>query len=636
MRSPSCLTIPACCFIAALGFLQLDILCAQDEPAGTVSQRDLDLIRLLNQQAWNNLEKGFALPAQNAFEAILEKDSGHADAHVGLAVSLFLQKKTNESLNSLSKAGTADPDNKRLAEWRTKILDAVTAAASKDLNADNASENAKAFEAVLEQDSQHQSARLGLAVALFLQKQHQRALDEFDTVWGRNPGNRQLLDWRRKLVSALMADETRHIAGSYLRLKYQQDRHDTFVVFWLGRVALADRQPCTAIRWFQLARRQTPDYPDLDVWLGTAWLQSERPLAALRIFRCARPQTKEGRGILLVQRAAAEASLGLRGSAFHNLRYAFDTPAEKNARTSIARLNEAVCENEWAGSFRYALRYDDNPAVLPDINVFGQTGLVPVPTAGHAINGRVIRTLFGDTDEQVTLGASLNQTLNNELSAADISQPGIDVTYVRRWMNDEGDVWNAGFSTNYDYLWFGASDLVGRWGLTPSLSIQTDDFTTWNLYGRFLTSNFSQGAAEGTARDLDSENLAAGVGLLRQSPDRNLSFQLTYQCDWNFADGNDFDYHGHRLTSGIGWKTPVEGLQLGLQAVTYFRSYESTDTIFGVRRDDEEFLVNATASYELREDLNLVFSWNFDRNDSTVIPSDYRRNIWDLGLQWRF
>ena len=485
------------------GLLLPGPLIAQDVDANQATDGQQDLVKLLSNQAWENLEKGLVPLARESFEAILEEAPNFVDARVGLAVVLYSQEKYRDGLDELERAWDQDPENARLQQWRDRL---------------------------------------------------------FGDLLGRDQ------------------DE---LAREYLNRAIDRHPRDPWPSFWLGRQELGDGRLASAAVLLENVVTLDPNWPDVHIWLGSAYQQSDLNVTALRVFSWANPASEDSRGSLLVQEAVAAASLGMRGWAYQNLNAALATSQSQNASRVIGQLDQAVAENRWTGYLRYGQRYDENPAVLPDVNVFGVTGLVPRPTGGSVVGGRLARTLFGDSDFDLTAGGTYYQTLNYRLDDADVIDAAADLTFNYRWFDSRGVVWQAGISTNYDYYWFGRNGLVSRLGTTTSLAARTDDFTNWTLYGRYLINDFiNQGVSNGTPRDLDSQNMGTGLVWSRELPGTPLTTQFGYHLDFHNADGADFDYTGHRAGGGLVWQMQPDGIELGAHGYIYFRSYENVDSIF--------------------------------------------------------
>lgn len=112
-------------------------------------------------------------------------------------------------------------------------------------------------------------------------------------------------------------------------------------------------------------------------------------------------------------------------------------------------------------------------------------------------------------------------------------------------------------------------------------------------------------------------------------------FNLGYNYDFEDAVGHNWRYSGHRAVAGFLATLPWE-----VRATTNFefhaRGYDGTNSQFGKHRRDEEIL----ALFSLAKDItpNLTFSlehlWN--NNVSTLGTYSYRRQVYSMGLTWRY
>lgn len=134
--------------------------------------------------------------------------------------------------------------------------------------------------------------------------------------------------------------------------------------------------------------------------------------------------------------------------------------------------------------------------------------------------------------------------------------------------------------------------------------------------------------------DRDSEGLDAylsWIWLFRPGA----FFNLKYEFIDRDTDGMNWENHGHRFSLNLA--LPLrEKLQLQLGGEAFFEDYGITHTVFGVDREDSSYTGLAGLAWEFRKNTTLVLQYTHTRADSNVAIYDYERELYSLGIEYRF
>lgn len=411
--------------------------------------------------------------------------------------------------------------------------------------------------------------------------------------------------------------------------------------FWLGRAWLAADCPSNALEWLHHVHCIDPYYEDVRLWIGTAYNQDGlNPVNTLQWLESYSPPDSDKRHAQWLQEGIVTSQLGLYGDSacyFSSIIHEAgqDSDIGQAANRVWCQIEEAREEARTSGFFSVAQQYDSNPAVLPDVAVFGVGSPVAREDWATMLRGRLQHRIYEDGNADLVLGGSYFHTAHYDLEETDAVDMAFDATYTNRWWWGQNLI-QAGATAAYDTYWFGYDPLVHRFGLTPFLSVTDEDFTTTSLVSTLRGNNFDgQAAANGTARDLDSFYFSLGLNRSHRSCDQKWTLGYGYEWQMYAAEGRDFDYDAHRLTSSLAW-SPVDEWTFQLAAFVTFRPYDNVDTVFASRRDDEQYQVSFTTIRKLSESINLIATYSLDRNDSNLAPTDYERHIAELGLTFEF
>lgn len=408
----------------------------------------------------------------------------------------------------------------------------------------------------------------------------------------------------------------------------------------LGQAYLNARKNGSAIIWLRRTRWLDPDMPDVRYFLGSAYLGCQSPLTALRTFCGGETSGQEMDWAQNLGIGLAFGQLGLQCEASSYFKRVLDaaegTPLAEQALQYQRQMDDALLDSSYLhGSLKIGQRYDDNPGVIPSANAMG-AALPGSRTAGNVYSGEMSYDLIRAYNYDLTAGVSLLHTSNYEAHEFDLADSGIYLASVRRgyWRCKP---YQAGLRFDYDYLFVGSTDFSQRFGATSSVTFFPTDRDSTTFLCRYTLNDFlGQGIFDGTPFDLDGDRITLGIERRRQFCCRRMTVSGGYYFDHNFSEGENYDYDGHKAQMGFDWQTRLSDLHLSMLGQYYFRGYEHANSIFGVYRDDDEYLTQVALTYPLADDCNLSLAWNFDRNDSNLPINDYRHHVLDIALEYRF
>lgn len=112
-----------------------------------------------------------------------------------------------------------------------------------------------------------------------------------------------------------------------------------------------------------------------------------------------------------------------------------------------------------------------------------------------------------------------------------------------------------------------------------------------------------------------------------------LNFRYSYED--KDAEGANWDNTSHGLSANV--VIPVgEDVKLQFSGQYSKKAFENTHTIFDVKRDDKVYNLIGGVSWEFYKNLSLVGQFTRISNGSNIGIYDYTRNLYTLGLEYRF
>ncbi len=112
-------------------------------------------------------------------------------------------------------------------------------------------------------------------------------------------------------------------------------------------------------------------------------------------------------------------------------------------------------------------------------------------------------------------------------------------------------------------------------------------------------------------------------------------FNLKYEFSDEDADGIWWDSRGHGFS--LNATTPLrEKVKFQLSGQAFLQEYKNTHTIFEKEREDEIYQYSLGLTWEFFKNTNLIVQYTRTRDDSNIAIYDYRRELYNVGIEYRF
>jgi len=112
-------------------------------------------------------------------------------------------------------------------------------------------------------------------------------------------------------------------------------------------------------------------------------------------------------------------------------------------------------------------------------------------------------------------------------------------------------------------------------------------------------------------------------------------FNLKYEFSDEHADGINWENQGHGFS--LNMTIPlIEKLKLQLGGQAFLQDYKNTHTFFQTKREDDNYTAMVGLTWECFKNTNLVAQFTTFRADSNIAIYDYERDIYGLGIEYRY
>jgi tetratricopeptide (TPR) repeat protein len=487
------------------------------------------------------------------------------------------------------------------------------------------------------------------------------------------------------VAEALLAIEERDYATGLARARQALavEPEHAEALYYAGVALLALQQPAEAVTFLERARQKAPGDPPVAYQLALAYIalgQHDRATPLMETVYARQPdldsagyytgylryRKQDYRGALQAFRTGQTtdpnvaqltryytglslASLGLTEQALAEVEDALRQQPVSPITTTAERLRDSLSAQRGRGErLRIELRagvfYDSNVPVQPHSSddVLAQalrTG--DRNSFGELLGARVEYDWFRSGPWESTVGYSFFTTYNNDLPDFNVIDNVVTLGLRHRGsLLDMPFQW--GVLYGYEFLLLDEEELLQRHSLTlHGTLVESDRNLTVGLL-RVERKDFQESGLVVAAEEQSGFNTMAGlVHYFRFAQDRH-HLKLGYQFDVDSTDGDNYDYHGHRLLAGALYTLPWGGVRLSYDFSVHLRDYRSAHTLLPaaapgtVERRDRE--VNHLLRVEVPLPYNLTLAADYLRidADSNLASFDYSRDVVSVSLSWQY
>ena len=180
----------------------------------------------------------------------------------------------------------------------------------------------------------------------------------------------------------------------------------------------------------------------------------------------------------------------------------------------------------------------------------------------------------------------------------------------------------------------------------PDYEAYVGSLTVGPLYRRLLTANHILEVSAGYRRNsyyrpvLAQEEDRDGTGLASHLSwiwlfMENGFFNAKYAFATDDTDGANWDKISQSVSLNVG--IPLRSdLLLQVSGVLGFDNFDNPHTVFGKKREDDLYQGSIGLDWNVYKDLHVICQFSAIRNDSNLAIYDYDREIYTVGLEYRY
>ena len=428
-------------------------------------------------------------------------------------------------------------------------------------------------------------------------------------------------------------------AIEYFKKTLDKDPEYTDAHFQLGVVLIQQKAYQDAIGHLESVYKKEPEREDLGYFLGFAYYQTGEYKKALSYLETAKTRDRTIESLTLYYIGLAKQGLGMTKEAVAVYKQLIITDPTSPLAAPSKRLIEIIeieerLKRRFGLEFTVKLQYDDNVILVPTTNVFGlrdrdRKSLITL----FYLRGEYFFIRNPTLDLSASYG--LFQTLTWSLRNMDVQDHILSLDLLKRG-NIGKMPYNFRINYTYDYLFLDYHYFLQRHTIRPLFILMENQTNLSVLQYAFQVKEFREKPLfVEDARD--AVNHEAGFVHFLRFNDAKHYIKAGYFYDKEFAEGNNWDYSGNKFVAGVQYTFPKD-IRFNADYEYKRVRYKHTNIFFeyeGKRRDIDRAVMVAL-SKDIAKNFTVSLEYLRRRNSSNIALFDYEKNLYSVGVTWRY
>lgn len=428
-------------------------------------------------------------------------------------------------------------------------------------------------------------------------------------------------------------------AIEYFKKSLEKDPGYTDAHFQLGAALIQQKAYQDAISHLEEVYKKEPEREDLGYFLGFAYYQIGEYKKELSYLETAKTRDRTIESLTLYYIGLARHQLGMTKEAVVAYKQLIITDPTSPLAAPSQRLIEVIeieerLKRRFGLEFTTKLQYDDNVILVPTTNVYGlrdrdRKSLVML----IYLRGEYFFIRNPTLDLSASYG--LFQTLTWSLRNMDVQDHILSLDLLKRG-NIGKMPYNFRINYTYDYLFLDYHYFLQRHTIRPLFILMENQTNLSVLQYTFQVKEFREKPLfVEDARD--AVNHEAGFVHFLRFNDAKHYIKAGYFYDREYAEGDNWDYEGNKVVTGFQYTFPKD-VRLNVDYEYKRIRYENINIFFedeGKRRDIDR-AISIALSKDIKENLTISLEYMNRRNSSSIALYDYEKNLYSVGLSWRW
>jgi tetratricopeptide (TPR) repeat protein len=294
------------------------------------------------------------------------------------------------------------------------------------------------------------------------------------------------------------------------------------------------------------------------------------------------------------------------------------------------------------------LQYDDNVVLAPG-DESAATNITDEDDSRVVITGGIEYIPVKRRPLDYSAHYSLYISNHDKLASHDVMSHSFALFPSRIISNNS----KIGVALRYNHTWVDDDEYLGMATFTPTYTYNVGRNNTIQTYLSYGQKDFLTDTSAGD-EDRDADVYSGSVSwfsFFKQDSGVLVpfmeSFELSafgenegylnilYELSKEETDGRNWEYIGNKMA--LIYLIPLlQNAKLRLAGDIMHKNFTNVHTVFGKEREDFIYGFSSLLFYKFRENLNLQLLYSYRRDDSNIGLYDYDRNMYSIGLEWRY
>lgn len=203
--------------------------------------------------------------------------------------------------------------------------------------------------------------------------------------------------------------------------------------------------------------------------------------------------------------------------------------------------------------------------------------------------------------------------------------------------------WTAGLLLSYSYLEVDYTRYMDTLTANPSITFLIKGNHLGQAFLKFKSQehNFEYvkikyGGYSSVNEDRDADNFSGGLAYLYTFKKGKGLFNTRIEGEKSDADGRNWDYEGVKVSAGLLYPFIDNRLKLNLYGEWYYQDFSNIHTIYKRKRRDETITLQTTLTYNIISPLDVKVGYAYIGDDSNIGVYEYRKDLYTVGMEYRF
>ena len=426
-------------------------------------------------------------------------------------------------------------------------------------------------------------------------------------------------------------------AVEYFKGTLAKDPEYTDAHFQLGVVLIQKKEYKDAISHLEQVNKKESEREDLGYFLGFAYYQTGDYKKALHYFGKAKTKDKTIASLTLYYTGLAKQQLGNNKEASAAYKQIIITDptsplAEPSQRLIAAIELEERRKKRVSIDFTTKVQYDDNIILVPTTNVFSlrdkdKKSIIEL----FYLRGEY--ALIRESNYDLSASYAVYQTITNSMRDMDVQDHILSLDLSKR-----GSIgampYDFKINYSYDYLLSNYFYLLQRHTVRPTFILMENKTNLTVFQYAFQVKEFKEKPLF-PEDNRDAINHEAGLIHFLRFNDAKHHIKAGYFYDREITEGANWKYSGNKFVTGFQYTFPKD-IRLTADYEYKMTRYKNNNIYFDKKREDTERSLNTVVSKDIGKGWSVSLEYLRRRNSSNIDLYDYRKNLYSLGLSWRW